>query len=201
MSCTSCLCTPTNRTPNRSNNPSPPPPPVLGDAQKELLDDEKRERLLQVLDVARGGLASTREVGAPGTWAPACVPGYVKQAAGQCVGCEACQGGEAWRVKPLTRPPPRVFPAIDELRKERQKETKHDNLVRVASLLHEVGGGSPWLERVYDEGCVTGAYGVNGTWIPRGRGRGWSRGWGRVYGGGANHAEVPGRDGAALGRG
>lgn len=53
---------------------------ILGDAQKELMDDEKRERLLQVLEVAR-----------------------------------------------------------DEVRKERQKETKHDNLVRVASLLHESG--------------------------------------------------------------
>ncbi|EFJ52445.1 molecular chaperone [Volvox carteri f. nagariensis] len=53
---------------------------ILGDAQKELLDDEKRESLLKVLDVAK-----------------------------------------------------------EELRKERRKETKHDNLVRVASLLHEEG--------------------------------------------------------------
>lgn len=50
------------------NDPSHPalPPPVLGDAQKELMDDEKRERLLQVLEVARGGLASNRETGARG---------------------------------------------------------------------------------------------------------------------------------------
>ncbi|KAG2484006.1 hypothetical protein HYH03_017173 [Edaphochlamys debaryana] len=53
---------------------------ILGEAQKELMDDEKREHLLKWLDMAR-----------------------------------------------------------DEVRKERKKETKHDNLVRVASLLHEEG--------------------------------------------------------------
>ncbi|KAG2430472.1 hypothetical protein HXX76_009995 [Chlamydomonas incerta] len=53
---------------------------ILGDAQKELLDDEKREYLLKFLEMAK-----------------------------------------------------------DEVRKERKKETKHDNLVRVASLLHEDG--------------------------------------------------------------
>ncbi|GLC34712.1 hypothetical protein PLESTB_001231500 [Pleodorina starrii] len=53
---------------------------ILGEAQKELVDEEKRESLLKVLEVAK-----------------------------------------------------------EELRKERRKETKHDNLVRVASLLHEEG--------------------------------------------------------------
>ncbi|GLI71078.1 hypothetical protein VaNZ11_015996 [Volvox africanus] len=53
---------------------------LLGEAQKELLDDEKRESLVKVLEHAK-----------------------------------------------------------EELRKERRKETKHDNLVRVASLLHEEG--------------------------------------------------------------
>ncbi|GIL85979.1 hypothetical protein Vretifemale_14255 [Volvox reticuliferus] len=53
---------------------------ILGEAQKELLDDEKRESLVKVLEFAK-----------------------------------------------------------EELRKDRRKETKHDNLVRVASLLHEDG--------------------------------------------------------------
>ncbi|KAG2431279.1 hypothetical protein HYH02_013410 [Chlamydomonas schloesseri] len=53
---------------------------ILGEAQKELLDDEKRENLLKFLELAK-----------------------------------------------------------DEVRKERKKETKHDNIVRVASLLHEEG--------------------------------------------------------------
>ncbi|GIL61772.1 hypothetical protein Vafri_16156 [Volvox africanus] len=53
---------------------------LLGEAQKELLNDEKRESLVKVLEHAK-----------------------------------------------------------EELRKERRKETKHDNLVRVASLLHEEG--------------------------------------------------------------
>ncbi|KXZ44045.1 hypothetical protein GPECTOR_75g769 [Gonium pectorale] len=53
---------------------------ILGEAQKELLDDEKREMLLKILECAK-----------------------------------------------------------EEVRKDRKKETKHDNLVRVASLLHEEG--------------------------------------------------------------
>ncbi|GFR40029.1 hypothetical protein Agub_g565 [Astrephomene gubernaculifera] len=53
---------------------------ILGDAQKELLDDEKREYLLKFLEIAR-----------------------------------------------------------EDVRTDRRKETKHDNLVRVASLLHEEG--------------------------------------------------------------
>lgn len=53
---------------------------ILGEAQKELLDEEKRHGILKILDVAR-----------------------------------------------------------DEVRQARRKETKHDNLVRVASLLHEEG--------------------------------------------------------------
>uniref|UniRef100_A0A7S0RQJ3 J domain-containing protein n=1 Tax=Chlamydomonas leiostraca TaxID=1034604 RepID=A0A7S0RQJ3_9CHLO len=53
---------------------------ILGDAQKELMDEERREHLHKVLDLAR-----------------------------------------------------------DEVRKERKKSTKHDNLVRVASLLNDSG--------------------------------------------------------------
>lgn len=36
-----------------------PCPAVLGDAQKELMDDEKREHLLKVLEVARGAQLGT----------------------------------------------------------------------------------------------------------------------------------------------
>lgn len=39
-------------------------------------------------------------------------------------------------------PGPVTRASADEVRQERRKETKHDNLVRVASLLHEVGGGT-----------------------------------------------------------
>jgi hypothetical protein len=39
-------------------------------------------------------------------------------------------------LSPVTRLPTL---RADEVRKERKKETKHDNLIRVAGLLHEVG--------------------------------------------------------------
>lgn len=63
---------------------------ILGEAQKDLLDEANRERILKILDVAR-----------------------------------------------------------DEVRQERKKETKHDNLVKVASLLHE--GGREAIEAEWEK--------------------------------------------------
>ena len=77
---------------------------VLGDAQKELLDDGKRENLLRLFEMARGGRGDRAAQ-------------LVFSLLAYCLLATAL---------------------ADEIRKERKKQTKNDNAVRLASMLHEV---------------------------------------------------------------
>jgi hypothetical protein len=133
------------------SRPLPPPRPlaVLGAAQKELLDEERRAEVWQVLDAARGEArlpawcaaccGGRQRLHARATSAPPPLRCSAHTDATQLHGHLAPPHARTVRPsRPTTHRPTRPQP--EELRKEREKETKHDTTIELAALLHEVRG-------------------------------------------------------------